>query len=226
MSVSLKAEQERAGITEGLGSIMWRKHRNQNNPTRLTDLPKYLMGFQKMNTVDTTGTIYPFKRNQMAVNTEKMNKPQVITDWGGDNLGPTNGRTDPFGEMLSSRQKGFSATNVGMNANMYGVRVNPNANEKIRVSFKTDSLNYPPVNGFTRYSAVVVVLYENWEKSGSGTVLLSFSNTAGWSDFDEEIDLPANGHEIVQVSIQHTIPPQGGDFTYGMGIFDWSCEYI
>lgn len=225
MSVSLKAEQDRAGISGGLGSIRWKKHRNQNNPTRLTDLPKYLMGFQKMSTTDTTGA-RPGYRNQQAVNTEKMNNPIVANDWNGDNYGPPNGKADPFNEMLSSRQKSYNNSFVGMNANMYGVRANPNASEKIRVRLHQDAIVYGTVNSYSYINAVVVVSFPSWDNTGETIVLHSYQPYTAWGDFDEEIDIPANGHQIVKVSVQHTVPNEVGDKTYGMGIYDWSCEYV
>lgn len=222
MSVSLKAEQGRAGISGGLGSIRWKKHRNQNNPTRLTDLPKYLMGFQKMSTTDETG-VRPGYRDQQAVNTERMNNPIVVNDWGGDNFGPPKG--DPFNEMLSSRQKGYNNSFVGMNANMYAVRANPNASEKIRVRLRQDEMYGEVVNAYSYINAVVVVSSPSWD-SYETIVLHTYQPYIAWAEVDEEIDIPANGHQIVKVSVQHTIPNSLGNFTYGMGIYDWSCEYV
>ena len=225
MSVSLKAEQERAGLQgNGLGSIRWKKHRNQNNPTRLTDLPKYLMGFQKMNTVTQPGGNWAL-RYQNAVNKEVASQATVVTDWGGDNYGPDKNRTDPFNEMLSSRMKGYSGSWVGMYANMYGVRRNANASESIRLKLERSSISYGTVNNYSTHSSVVVVTYKSWS-DGTSEVVHSYQPYTYWDSFDEVITLPANGHAIVLVSVQHTIPQQVGDQTYGMGIFDWSCEYV
>tara|TARA_B100001059_G_scaffold203160_1_gene211590 strand:- start:539 stop:1210 length:672 start_codon:yes stop_codon:yes gene_type:complete len=223
MSVSLKAEKSRAGLNVGLGSSKWKKHRNVNGPVRLSTLPNYATGFQKMGT---EGNPSYGERRRDVVLTESMNNPVRVTPWGGVETTPQVGRSDPFNEQLSS-VLGSSYQTTSLNANQYFVRKNPGAAETIRLKVGLTTLSYSVADTYTRSMGLVVATYPSWELTQNGAETVVHNYVGAPLIFDQTITLPANDSPIVVISIQHTVG--GGDSSskkFGMGIHDFRCEYV
>lgn len=223
MSVSLKAEKARAGLNFGLGSSKWKKHRNVNGPVSLLTLPNYATGFQKMS----TAADLPYgERRRDVVLTEDMNNPVRVSPWGSVETVPRPGREDPFNEQLSSVH-GSSYQYTSLNANQWFVRKNSGAAETIRLKVGLTSLSNSVANAFSKVVGVVVSTYPSWQLAQDGMGTVAYSYTGSPIPIDETITFPANGDQIAVVSIQHTVG--GGDSagkTFGMGIYDFRCEYV
>ena len=215
MSVSLKAEQDRAGLNVGLGSVKWQKHRNIKGPVSLSTLPNYATGFQKMGTAGNP----PYgQRRQDVVLTEGMNNPVRVTPWGGVETTTTKG--DPWNEQLSS-VLGSSYQVTSLNANQYFVRKNPGSIERIRLTVGLTSLSSSSAGYYSRMIGVVVSTYPSWEMAQNGAETVAYSYVGSPIPLDETIPLPANDNPVVVISIQHTVG--GGDSSsksFGMGIYE------
>lgn len=220
MSTSFLAEKDRIG--QGyfqMKSTAYKKHCNDAGSVSLRAIGNNLIGLQKMSGVQNPRS---GQRQQNKVNWSYFNSPPSLREWGTTQQDQAN---DPFGEMYFVEHGGYGSSYCAANASMFGVRKNANAAEKIRWSFK---LTRGRSTHQTSTFGIVAVTYPDWNRSSEAYQEVQFANTEYMpSTRTIEIDLPANGHKIVELSLQNTAPhTSSGSIKYGCGIYDYKCEYL